>query len=129
MDVAPQYAGRTGPCGQCGQTITIPGSGMPFAQPSPAKDLGDDAGLRMLLPVGRSGWAIAAGYCGLLSILLLPAPFALIFGIIAIRDIRRNPKTHGMGRAIFGIVMGSIFSLLLALYVVMAIAAAMGAMR
>ncbi|MGY8642132.1 MAG: hypothetical protein ACKVJU_13690 [Verrucomicrobiales bacterium] len=25
------------------------------------------SGMRMLLPVGRSGWAIAAGYCGLFA--------------------------------------------------------------
>ena len=62
----------------------------------------------MLLPVGRSLWAIVAGYLGLISVLLVPAPFALITGIIAIRDMRRNPKLRGMGRAVFGIVMGSL---------------------
>jgi hypothetical protein len=71
-------------------------------------DIGDDPAMRMLLPVGRSGWAIASGYLGLLSVLCLPAPFALFTGIMAIREIRRNPKKHGMGRAIFGIVMGSL---------------------
>jgi hypothetical protein len=69
-------------------------------------DLGDDPGIRMLLPVGRSGWAIAAGYLGLISVLLVPAPFALITGILAILEMSRNPKKHGMGRAVFGIVMG-----------------------
>jgi hypothetical protein len=71
-------------------------------------DLGDDAGVRMLLPVGRSGWAIASGYLGLISVLLIPAPFAILTGILAIMEMRRNPKKHGMGRAIFGIVMGTI---------------------
>lgn len=69
--------------------------------------------MRMLLPVGRSFWAIAAGYLGLLSILLVFAPFALITGILAILDIRKNPEKHGMGRAIFGVAMGAFFSLLL----------------
>jgi hypothetical protein len=64
----------------------------------------------MLLPVGRSGWAIAAGYLGLISVLAFPGPFAVIAGILAIRDMRRNPKLHGMGRAIFGIVMGALGS-------------------
>src|SRR3954471_11457956 len=32
-------------------------------------DIGQNAGIRMLLPVGRSGWAIAAGYLGLFSVL------------------------------------------------------------
>lgn len=73
---------------------------------SPQKNLGDDPAMRMLIPVGRSGWAIAAGYLGLFSFLILPAPIALITGILAIRDIRSHPDRHGMGRAIFGIVMG-----------------------
>ena len=42
------------------------------------QDIGDDPAIRMLLPVGRSGWAIASGYLGLISVLLIPAPFALI---------------------------------------------------
>jgi hypothetical protein len=36
---------------------------------------------------------------------------------MAVRDIRRNPKAHGMGRAIFGIVMGALGTALLALIV------------
>lgn len=62
--------------------------------------------MRALLPVGRSGWAIVAGYLGLLSLILLPAPFAIATGIIAIVDIKRHPHKHGLGRAWFGIVMG-----------------------
>jgi len=52
-----------------------------------------DAVTRMLLPVGRSAYAIAAGYLGLVSVLLIPAPFAIIFGVLAIRDIKKN-KTN-----------------------------------
>ena len=71
-------------------------------------DIGEDAVVRALLPVGRSGWAIASGYLGLISVLLIPAPFAILTGILAIMEMRRNPKKHGMGRAVFGIVMGTI---------------------
>ena len=74
--------------------------------------------MRMLLPVGRSILAIAAGYFGLFSVLLVPAPIALLLGILAIVDIRRHPEKHGMGRAIFAIVMGGIFSLFLLLAIV-----------
>lgn len=74
--------------------------------------------MRLLLPVGRSGWAIAAGYLGLRSPLLIFAPFALVCGIVAIIDMRRNPHRHGMGRAIFGIVMGALFSILLLVMVI-----------
>lgn len=69
----------------------------------------------MLIPVGRSPWAIAAGYLGLLSLLGLPAPIALAVGIVAVIDIRKNPDRHGMGRAIFGIVMGLLGSAFLVL--------------
>ena len=72
-----------------------------------------DAAMRILLPVNRSGYSIIAGYLGLISILLIPAPFALLFGFLGIRDIKNNDEKHGMGRAIFGIVMGAIFSILL----------------
>ncbi len=66
--------------------------------------------MRLLLPVGRSMWAIIAGYLGLFSVLLVFAPGALICGVLAVSDIKKSrngptPK-HGMGRAIFGIVMG-----------------------
>ena len=76
-------------------------------------DYGQDPALRLLIPVGLSGWAIASGYLGLISVLCLPAPLALITGILAIREMRRNPKKHGMGRAIFGIIMGSVGTLIL----------------
>ena len=66
--------------------------------------------MRFLLPVGRSGLAILAGYAGLFAILVFPAPIALILGILAFRDIKRHPEKHGMGRAVFALVMGGIFS-------------------
>lgn len=73
-----------------------------------------DAVMRMLLPVGRSGYAIAAGYLGLVSVLVIPAPLAVLFGILAIRDIKKNTHKHGMIRAIFGITIGAIFTVLYA---------------
>jgi hypothetical protein len=63
---------------------------------------------RLLMPVGRSGWAIASGYLGLLSLFVVPAPFAVLTGILGILDIRKHPERHGMGRCVFGIVMGTI---------------------
>lgn len=68
--------------------------------------LGDNATVRALLPVGRSGWAIAAGYLGLLSLVIFPAPLALLTSIVAILDIRKHKNKHGMGRAVFGLIMG-----------------------
>ncbi len=69
---------------------------------------------RMVLPVGRPASAIAAGYLGLLSPMPIP-PFcigAIIFGIIAMKKLKGNPEFSGRGRAIFGIVMGVLFTLL-----------------
>jgi hypothetical protein len=76
-------------------------------------DIGQDAGMRILLPVGRSGWAIAAGYLGLFSFVILPAPLALIISIIAMVDMKKHPEKHGMGRAIFGLIMGILGTILL----------------
>lgn len=88
------------------------------APQAPSGDrIGDDFAMRMLLPVGRSGWAIAAGYLGLFAFVIVPAPLALIVSIIAIRDIRKsrsNPRPkHGMGRAVFGLVTGILGTLVL----------------
>jgi len=84
--------------------------GVPMARPAPApaRRLGDDPGMRMLLPVGRSGYAIASGYLGLVSMIPILAPLAILFGILAIVEIRKRPDLHGMGRAVFGIAMGAI---------------------
>jgi hypothetical protein len=85
----------------------------------PQRPIEDDPLMRMVLPVGRSVWAIVSGYLGLISVLLVPAPFAVLTGILAIVEMRRNPKKHGLGRAIFGIVMGSFGTAALAFVVVL----------
>ena len=84
----------------------------------PATDIGQGAGMRMLLPVGRSVLAIVAGYLGLISVLVFPAPFALLVGVLAIVDIRRHPEKHGLGRAIFGVLMGAAGTILLVFFVI-----------
>ena len=80
----------------------------------PQKGLGDDAAMRLILPVGCSGWAIGAGYAGLFGLLIFPAPLALGLGIAAAVHLKRNPKLHGWGRTIFGIVVGVLGTLALA---------------
>jgi hypothetical protein len=97
-------------------TYPTVGYATPYRPGASPNDPGQSAGMRMLIPVGRSGWAIASGYLGLLAVLpFIGALFgvaALITGIFAIRDIRTNPQRHGLGRAIFGIIMGALFTLL-----------------
>ena len=73
------------------------------------EDSGDE-GLQYVIPINTSGLAIAAGYVGLISVLCLPAPFALLLGILALRHLKKNPKLHGKGRAIFAIAMGLLFT-------------------
>lgn len=102
-------------CVECGQRVVQTTPRAAAQNPKPKQKLGDDPAMRMLLPVGRSGWAIAAGYLGLFSLMILPAPLALFCGLMAIRDIRRYPEKHGMGRAIFGLIVGAIGSVLLAM--------------
>lgn len=99
-------------CVKCAKVIQ--GAG----RSSVVSDLGESAAMRMLLPVGRSGLAIAAGYAGLFSLLVLPAPLALVLGLLAVRDIRKNPKKHGMGRAVFGLAMGILGTGILAWFAV-----------
>jgi hypothetical protein len=94
-------------CGQCGA---------PF-------DLGADPAMRAILPVGRTVLSIVAGYLGLFSVLCFPAPLALGVGIWAILDLKKKPGMHGMGRAVFGVVMGAIGTLAILAGIVMRIVA------
>lgn len=80
---------------------------LPGPPPLPST-LANDPVARALLPVGRSGWAIAAGYLGLFSLLLAPAPLAIAAGLLALADMRRHPEKLGMGRTVFGLVMGAL---------------------
>jgi|SRR5579871_630199 len=116
-----QQMARTG---QLGPTALVWAEGMPNWIPAgrlPALfPTGDDAALGLLVPVGpHSGLAVAAGYCGLLGILLPLAPLGILLGILALADLKKKPGTKGFGRAITGIVAGSIWMLL---YLVMIIA-------
>jgi len=86
--------------------------------------LGDQnsAGLNLLLPMGpQSGLAIAAGYMGLFSLVFAPlAPLGIIFGILALRDLQAHPEKRGKGRALTGIIIGSLITLVFAAILVVA---------
>lgn len=92
----------------------------PFERYFRPPSLGDDAGIRWLLPVGRSPWAIAAGYLGLFCVLLVFGPFALVAGLLGLRQIKNNPRMHGKGRAVFGIVAGALATCVLLLILIKA---------
>lgn len=90
----------------------------PPRAPAPTR-AGDDPGIRMLLPVGRSGWAIAAGYLGLVAWLIWPlGPFSIIAAELGRRQIAADPHKHGTGRVVLGYVGGVIGTLGIAWFAV-----------
>jgi len=71
----------------------------------------NDAALGWLVPIGQSVFAVVAGYLGLLSLGCCPlGPFAILFGVLAIVDIKKHPDRHGLPRAIVGILLGLVSS-------------------
>jgi hypothetical protein len=68
---------------------------------------GEDA---MTIP---SSWAAVSFWCGVLAVFKVTAPLALVVGTIAFRDVTRT-RRRGLDRALFGVVMGAIFSAFLA---------------
>lgn len=69
--------------------------------------------VELLIPLSVSGWAMAAGYLGLLSWLILPGPISLVVGFIALRDLAKRPHMRGKVRAWLGVVMGAVATTLL----------------
>src|SRR5262249_20352987 len=76
---------------------------------------------RMLIPVGRPGVAIAAGYLGLFSLLPGFGPIAIVVSLVALRKLSREPNLSGGGRAYFGLIMGVLTTLLYGILLVLAI--------
>ena len=81
----------------------------PARRPPPRRDTGD--GFATIVPY-RNGAALAAYYCGVFGLIpiigFLLGPIALVLGIIGLVKKKNNPKVHGTGHAIAGIVLGII---------------------
>lgn len=66
------------------------------------------------VPTGFDQLAIIAGWVGAFSFpILIPAPVALILGIVALKRIRQHPELKGRGRAWFATIWGLLWSLAL----------------
>lgn len=121
----------------------LPASAPGGAATGGAATAGDALVLRMVLPVGRSVWAIVAGYWGLLTLFLAlfwvapladasargPFPTDLLWvaavmlvvfvlptaGTAALghRAIRKDASKHGMGRVVFAYVAAGLHAALM----------------
>jgi hypothetical protein len=95
-------------CPHCGEDL-FEDERSPSQSP---RDASATQGLQWLIPIGRSGWSIAAGYLGLLSCIpivgIVLGPLAITMGILGLQHASRNPALGGRGRAIFGIVLGTL---------------------
>ena len=65
-----------------------------------------------VLPINRSGWAIAAGYVGLLSFAPMICYAGVAVSLVAAWQLKRHPKKLGWGRVITGLVISVPMSIL-----------------
>ena len=65
-----------------------------------------------VLPINRSGWAIAAGYMGIFSFIPFVGYAGVAVSAIGAWHLKRNPKKLGWGRVITGFVVSVPMSIL-----------------
>ena len=76
------------------------------SMPPPPQVGSNNEMLSLLIPVGQSGWAIAAGYLGLVSLLVWPLGF---IAVLASYKALSRPRTSAtMLRIITGFVGGTV---------------------
>jgi hypothetical protein len=135
LQVAEQYAGRTGKCKACGAPVTVPArqtepatpAPPPPTPPPPAQPTAyppyppayqtpppSSGGLDGLIPT-KNPCALIAYYLGVFSLipcvgLVLAIP-ALILGIKGLKFVRQYPEAKGKVHAWVGVIMGGPFTL------------------
>jgi len=105
--------GGSSACPKCGRPSTV-GDGFCTgcgAKLATAAISSEDMALGMLVPHKCTALSVIAGYVGIFSLCVIPAPVALLLGILALRDLKHKPGNLGYSRAIFAIVMGALGSL------------------
>lgn len=95
-----------------GGSSWVPAGTVPGILPAGASAQASDPSLAILIPVRVDPIALIAGYLGLFSILMVPAPFALALGIVGLVRLKSRPESKGHVRAILGIVLGSLGTIL-----------------
>lgn len=94
---------------------TVASYSYPSASSSPPAS---DGALQWVVPVGRTGLSIAAGYAGIAALLCFyTSPLALVLGLLALRQLR-DPRLRGRGRAWFGTIAGGLGCALFGLFFV-----------
>lgn len=86
-------------CGACG--VRLP-------RPKGATQQQSTELMGHFLPVNVSVWGVFAGYLGLFSLFIIPAPFAILCSVMTLRDLKKNPRHYGMLRAVVGFIGGGI---------------------
>lgn len=97
-----QLVNDASPCNTCRNTQT--------QNPKPLSQI--EGELKYLLPMGTPPIPLIAGYLGLFSVLIIPAPFALLFGIFGLKQLKKRDHSYGYGRCWTAIILGSIFTIL-----------------
>jgi hypothetical protein len=68
----------------------------------------EDEAIATLIPY-KNPTALASYYCGVFSLIpilaFVLAPISIVLGIMGLRHVRRNPRAHGTGHAITGLVL------------------------
>lgn len=79
---------------------------------APGFTAGSVPGMPPQQPPGTNGLAIASLVLGIISIplcfLFVPSVLAVVFGLIALNQIKANPGQGGRGQAIAGLIMGGV---------------------
>ena len=118
LEAPEAYAGRTIKCPQCSVEIVVPASAPP-PQPPP---VAAPQNMVYLTPTPTvqpktCGFAIAALVLGLVPCTCLPSILAIVFGHIALSKIdKSNGQLKGRGMAMWGLVLGYIFTVINIIY-------------